>query len=121
MSKHSVQITKITCQGTSEVGHDEVYLVCQADAGIPLRYPAHLADSVSMSSSDNTWNLNSPDLILHFNYEVLVTLWDCDISYLPTFATFLQCHDFEPGSGSGTISLSNPDGAKYTLYYTYLS
>ena len=118
MSKSSIQITSIHCHDTSESGHDEVYLVCQADAGFPIRYPAKFADAHSMASGD-TWTLDPP-LTLHFKNEVLVTLWDQDISYDPNVATFLQCNDFRPGSGSGSVTLTNPNDADYTVYYTYL-
>lgn len=119
MSKTSVQIVSITCNGTSEAGHDEVYLICQADAGIPIRFPAQLANSVSMTDS-SVWTLNNPNLILNFEHEVLVTLWDCDVSYLPTLSTYLQSNDFTPGSGSGSITLSNRNGANYTISYQFV-
>lgn len=119
MSKHSIQITSIKCLSNSEAGKDEVYLICQADGGVPIRYPAQLANSVSMDDND-VWTLDNPSLILNFEYEVLVTLWDCDVSYVPSLSTYLQSNDFRPGSGSSSITLSNPNDAKYTIYYTYI-
>lgn len=120
MSKSKIQITKIHCKHNSEAGKDEVYLVCQADAGIPIRYHLSPKDTVSMDDGDD-WTITDPNLILPFEYEVLVTLWDQDLSFDPNLATYLQSHDFRPGSGSGSISLSNPNDAEYTIYYTYLS
>lgn len=119
MSKHSIQITKIHCTHNSEAGNDEVYLVCQADAKFPIRYPAQPAQAHSMGDGED-WELTDPPLILNFEYEVLVTLWDQDLSYDPNLATYLQSHDFRPGSGSGSIALSNRNDAEYTIYYTYI-
>ena len=112
-----VTLNSIKCNATSEAGHDELYLICQADARLFFRYPAALADSIQMGPG-STWSLNLP---LTFTHEVLVTLWDCDVSYIPSLSTYLQSHDFEPGSGSDSITLTNPDGASYTISYTYNS
>jgi hypothetical protein len=120
MEKQSIQIISITCNHTSEAGHDEVYLICQADAGIPIRYPIQLADSHPMTGG-NVWNLDDPTLILNFEYEVLVTLWDCDENYIPALSTYLQSIDFERGSGEGYVHLSNPNDANYTIHYKFLS
>lgn len=117
MSKHSIQINSIYCGGTSESGHDEVYLLCQADAGFPIHIPSGINTANSMAKGD-TWTLDN--LILNFEYEVLVTLWDLDLNYDPNLATYLQSHDFQPGSGSSSIQLTNRNGAKYTINYTYI-
>lgn len=120
MSKHSIRVNSIRCNATSESGvtdGDEVYLVCQADGGLPIRVPAKLNSSENMEKGD-TWNLD--DLVLNFEYEVLVTLWDHDLSYDPNLATYLQSTDFEPGSGSGSRDLKNLNGADYTISYTYI-
>lgn len=120
MSKQTIQILSITCNHPSEAGHDEVYLICQADAGVPIRYPMHLADSNSMTSGD-VWNLNDPNLILNFENEVLVTLWDCDENYIPALSTYLQSIDFERGSGQGSVNLTNHNDANYTVSYKFLA
>ena len=99
-------------------------MICQADAGIPIRVPAQLADAQSMSpsDSDNTWKFDDPQLILNYDYEVLVTLWDEDVSYDPNLATYLQSNDFQvDGGNDGSVQLSNPNGADYTIYFTRLS
>lgn len=119
MSKPSVKITSIRCHSTSETditAGDEVYLVCQADGGLPIRVPAGVNSSQNMKHGD-VWNLN---LILNFQYEVLVTLWDHDLNYDPNQATYLQSNDFVPGSGSGSKRLTNLNGADYTIDYTYI-
>lgn len=120
MSKHSIRVNSIVCNATSESGitdGDEVYLVCQADGGLPIRVPGKLNSSENMEKGD-TWQLS--DLVLNFEYEVLVTLWDHDISYDPNFATYLQSADFEPGTGSGSRRLKNHNGADYTIHFTYI-
>ncbi|MCA9045679.1 MAG: hypothetical protein KDA69_15235 [Planctomycetaceae bacterium] len=119
-----IQINSIVCLATSESGHDEVYLICQADAGIPIRVPAQLAESHAMSpsTSDNRWTFDDPQLILNYEYEVLVTLWDEDLSYDPNLATYLQSNDFQyDGTNNGSIQLSNPNGAMYTINFTRIN
>ena len=114
-NKSKVQITSIYCNSASELGNDEVYLICQADGGVPIRYPAQLADAHSMTKGD-TWKLTDPDLVLNFENEVLVTLWDRDVSYDPTVSTYLVSNDYTPGGGAGSVRIQNPNGADYTIY-----
>lgn len=122
--KHSIKLTSIKCDGSSEPGitdGDEVYLVCQADAGLAIRFPEGINEGYNMESG-STWSLNNDEgLILNFDYEVLVTLWDHDLNYDPNVATYLQSVDFEPGTGSSYIHLKNPNGADYKVYYEYLN
>jgi hypothetical protein len=121
MSKHSVQINSIQCNATSEhdvTGGDELYLTCQADGGLPIRVPGDPNTSHSMEKG-YTWKLDN--LVLNFDYEVLLTLWDHDLNDDPNLATFLQNYDFVPGGVSGNKQLKNYNGADYTIYFTYLS
>lgn len=115
---HSIQITSITCEETSELSTDELFLVCQADGLLPIRIPSGINDSHSMDKGV-TWYLDG--VILHFHFEVLVTLWDHDLNYDPNLLTYLQSTDFEPGSGSGSRMLKNWNGAIYTVNYTYIN
>ncbi len=121
MNKHSIRLDRIYCTHPSESNissGDEVYLVCQADGGLPIRIPAELNSSHSMKAGD-TWDLNQ--LVLHFRFEQLVTLWDHDaVPYDPNLATYLQSHDFQPGTGGGSLRLTNRNGADYSIFYTYL-
>lgn len=120
MSKHSIEIKSIQCNATSESNissGDEVYLVCQADGGLPIRVPRGINVGHKMKKGD-TWTLD--DLVLNFEYEVLVTLWDHDLNYDPNLATYLQSNDFPPGTGSGAIRLTNLNGADYTISYAYI-
>lgn len=114
---YSVQITSIYCEETSELNTDELFLVCQADGLLPWRIPSKINDSHHMEKG-KTWVLDN--LILNFHFEVLVTLWDHDLNYDPNLLTYLQSTDFEPGSGSGSRTLKNWNGAVYTVNYTYL-
>jgi|GEM_PF-2653626 len=115
---HSIQITSVSCQEASEFTTDELFLVCQADGLLPWRIPAKINESHHMQKG-NTWNLDN--LVLHFQFEVLVTLWDHDLNYDPNLLTYLQSTDFEPGTGSGSRQLKNWNGAIYTVNYTYLN
>ena len=126
MSKHSIQITSIECGGASEsdiTNGDEVYLMCQADAGYPIRIPAGINAANNMKKGD-TWTFDEEVLILNFEWEILVTIWDHDLDDDPNLATYLQSHDFEPRKSSeattGSIQLTNHNGADYTIHYTYL-
>lgn len=121
MSIHSIQITSITCYGTSEsniTDGDEVYLSCQADGKVPIRYPAGINPAHNMKAGDPPWLIDN--LILNFEYEVLVTLWDHDLNDDPNLATFLQSKDFPPGEGSGAATLTNRNGANYQIAWKYI-
>ena len=115
---HSVQINSIYCESTSESSTDEVFLTCQADGLTPRRFPKAINNSYPMQKG-NTWQLDH--LVIEFQFEVLVTLWDHDLNYDPNLCTYLQSTDFEPGTGSGSRRLKNRNGASYTINYTYLS
>ena len=109
--RHSVTITKIVCNESSENEGDELYLLYQADGGNQYRFPEKLKSSHEMED-DDTWNLS---LVLEFDYEVILELWDND----DVNPDYLQSHDFQPGSGSSSIQLRNTNDADYTVYYTY--
>lgn len=120
MNNHSIQLNSIHCNATSEsnlTDGDEVYLVCQGDGGAAIRIPSERNSSQNMKKG-STWDLNQ--LTFLFQYEELVTIWDHDLNNDPNLATYLQSHDFEPGTGSGAIRLTNLNGADYTINYTYL-
>jgi hypothetical protein len=118
MSNHSIQVTAIKCYNPSEsniTDGDEVYLVCQADGGIPIRMPSGINESKNMKSGQQ-WNIK--DLVLDFDYEVLVTLMDHDLNADPNLATYLQSYDFTSADNSDEIKLSNRNGAKYGIVFT---
>lgn len=127
MSKHSIKITSIYCKTPSERNisdGDELYLECQADGGFSVHFPSGINQAHNMESGD-TWNItddNGEPLILNFEYEVLITLWDHDLNDDPNAATYLQSVDFQAGSGNSSVHLVNKrdNKADYTLYYEYL-
>ena len=114
--RHTVKITQIICNDPSENEGDELYLLYQADGGNQYRYPEKLKRSHEMDDNDDedTWNVN---LELNFDYEVILQLWDNDDAN----PDYLQSHDFQPSSGSGSIELKNTNDADYTVYYEYIN
>ncbi len=133
--KIKLQIISITCNSPSEnVGssdfHDEVFLLYQADANEAHRYPPysekleHPYEDVSLVNSMTTgtlWSLVDPGLVLEFENEVLVTLWDRDSTRVPKYDTYLQSIDYQAGTTYTTspqqqsVTLTNPNGASYTI------
>jgi hypothetical protein len=116
--RNSIKITAIACNGTSEDGNDEVYIIYQPDAGLPVRYPATSCQRMNISADpDNDvvqrWDF---DLTLDFDYEVLVTLWDQDVMGMNNVSTFLINHDYTAGAPPASVSMSNNNGANYTIY-----
>lgn len=120
MAKKKIQITSISCYGTSEAGHDELYLLCQPDAGFAIRYPSKLGSSVSIEKGKK-WNLK--DFYLEFEYEVLVTLWDMDLTYDPAVATYLVSYDYTVANvnQSQSVGIKNPNGAEYKIEIAILA
>ena len=123
MNTHSIKILSILCEDTSEsniLGGDELYIVCQADAGIPIHIPFGNNEGHSMKEGD-VWHLiDGEGLTLNFEYELLISLWDLDSNLLPSNSTFLQCYSFRPETESGThyAKFKNHNGAYYKLYFT---
>jgi hypothetical protein len=130
--KTKIQITSIHCNSTSEPGSDEVYLICQADGGIPVVYPPGLANLTkhpySMSAGD-TWSLPdgvvaTTDCVLNFEHEVLVTLWDSDLDDDLTVSSFLGCYDYTPDNIPSSVEIKTPGNegynADYIIYATKL-
>lgn len=116
--RNSIKITSIACNGTSEDGNDEVYIIYQADAGLPVRYPAtsyQRMNTTADSANDvvQRWYFT---LELDFDYEVLVTLWDQDLVGANNVSTFLINHDYTAGTPPASVSMSNNNGANYTIY-----
>lgn len=124
MDKHSIKLTSIKCNNPSEshdTSGDEVYLVLQADGGIPIHIPGGVKQSHNMKAGQ-TWTLNNGDgIMLYFEWEALVTIWDHDINDDPNSATYLQSHDFRPGTEPNFNPLTNPNGASYEINYEKVS
>lgn len=121
--KRKIQITSISCYNTSEHGHDELYMLCQPDAGFYVRYPSGLGSKFNVESGKG-YTLKKP-LYLEFETEVLVTLWDQDTPYVPSLATYLVSYDFlasELTVGKNyKVGIKNPNGAEYKIELTVLA
>ena len=116
-----IQVINIDCLSTSEKEHDEIYLLCQADGGVPIRYPRSLTDAHSIEKGA-IWDIeNEVDLILNFEFELLITIWDTDITLNPQVGTYLASHQYcyngqKVETGSHTASpAKNPNGAQYQI------
>lgn len=60
--KYAVSITSIVCEATADVGgaNDEVFVIWQADGGIPVRYPATNTQNMNTTPSSDavsTWTI----------------------------------------------------------------
>jgi hypothetical protein len=108
--RYSIRITEIECFGTSEGGHDEVFMIVQADGGAPIRFPA--SEPWSMSPTDNS--VVYPNFPIDFDYEALVMLYDQDTPYDNNDAEFLINRDYTSDAGQ-SYTMSNNNGAKYTI------
>lgn len=111
MGSTAFTLTQISCSGTSESGHDEVMILYQSDAGMAHLFPAG-RDAVSMDNGSTWSNIN---LRMEFTNDCLVTLYDQDSSLDPKLADYLVSYDYTPDSMPSSVTLSNPNGAKYTL------
>ena len=114
MGNTAFTLTQITCNGTSESGHDEVMILYQSDAGMAHLFPAGRdAHSMADDGADKIWsNIN---LRMEFVNDCLVTLYDQDSSLDPKLADYLVSYDYTPDSMPSSVTLSNPNGASYTL------
>jgi hypothetical protein len=121
----SIMISSIACYGTSDFAgdNDEVYILYQADAGLPVRYPAVYYQRMNTTADPNsdpkktvlqTWDVG---LQLDFDYEVLVTLWDQDVKGVNSASEFLINVDYASGAAS-TTNMVNNNGANYTITAT---
>ena len=122
MSTTKIQITSIVCNGTSEDGNDEVYVIHQSDAGVPVRYPAagyQRMNTTADPSDDVVQTWSPPDLTMEFTNEVLVTLWDQDVR--GTDPSFLINNDYTPSDVPSSFSMHNHNGAEYTIYAQIVS
>jgi hypothetical protein len=111
MGNTAFTLTQITCGDTSESGHDEVMILYQSDAGIAHLFPAG-RDATSMDKGSSWTDVN---LRMAFENDCLVTLYDQDSTLDPKLADYLVSYDYTPDSMPSSVTLSNPNGAKYTL------
>ena len=113
MARTSITLTKIVCNATHR-GTDDVYVVYQPDCGFPVRVPHGWENNISMDAG-TSWNIN---VTMEFENDVLVTLYDADINLDPFSSDFIVCYDYTPANLPSSTTVSNLEGAKYTLYAT---
>lgn len=122
----TIKLTSIICYATSENGlieeyNDEVFVIYQSDAGIPVRYPTTGYQRMNPTADPTndvvqTWNIS--DLEISFENEVLITLWDNDS---PTGElnepTFLINKDYRSDNYMDLLSfnMKNRNNANYTI------
>jgi hypothetical protein len=127
--KYTVHIASIVCEATADTGNanDEVFVIWQADGGIPVRYPADNYQKMNTTADPDsdvvsTWNIPAGDLNLTFEKEVLVTLWDSTVAIDPSSSVYLMSYEYTaPGINPGypasetSYTMSNHNGGKYTI------
>ena len=110
MSTISVTLQSIVCHGTSE-NSDEIYVVYQADAGLPRRIPTGSLEHHDISAGQ-TWTLNH---VITYSRDLLITIYDQDPSKLPALSDYLVSKDYTQTSIPPSVTLSNDNGANYTI------
>ena len=121
--RHKVTIDSIVCKGTGgSDGDDEVFILYQVDAGLPVRHPVR--GNQKMNKSDNaksgvvqTWK---PALTLDFDHEVLVTLLDQDTLLEKSGSDFngpdfLVNVEYRADSVPASYEMTNNNGAHYVI------
>lgn len=106
----SVTLQSIVCHGTSE-NSDEIYVVYQADAGLPRRIPRGSLAHHDISAGQ-TWTLNET---ITYTRDLLITIYDQDPSKLPTLSDYLVSVDYTPTSIPPAANRTNYNGANYTI------
>lgn len=114
----SITLDSVKCEATSAgKTSDEVYLVYQADAGVPFQLPMRPQPPHSMNTDKdhNTWNIGQT---MRFNRDLLITLYDHDTAVTDNRSDYLVSFDYTPSNLPTSTTLSNNDGARYTLNIT---
>ncbi|MFK7785750.1 MAG: hypothetical protein AB8B56_11575 [Crocinitomicaceae bacterium] len=106
----TMYLQKITCQNTSEIGNDEVFIYYTADGGRPTRFPKDGYHSMD-SNNDSVWVTNLP---MTFKETLVVELCDSDTIGNDSLGT----HTYVTADASKNEQepYSNSNGAKYTVY-----
>lgn len=106
----TLYLQKITCQNTSEVGNDEVYIKYIADGGREQRFPASGYHSMD-SKNDDVWVVNLP---MTYKETLVIGLYDSDTGKDDSLGS--HTYDTADASKNEQNPVSNPNGAAYTLY-----
>lgn len=120
---HSVTIDSITCKSTTESGNDEVFIVYQVDAGVPVRHPVsgYQRMATKANASDDVVSTWLPTLTVDFDHEVLVTLWDQDARTGWNKADFLINASYRSDYFASSTDMQNNNGAHYVIAATKVS
>lgn len=111
-------ITNITCNNPcSGIQDDDLFLLIQADGGVPMRYP--VAGSVSMGANDE---MPLPDggYVIDYSYGVIITAWDRDSFLFKSLDSPDYLFNISIGAGSTVgdhppFTKYNHNGAEYTF------
>ncbi len=111
----SVTLQSVVCNGASEgsdgIRSDDIYVIWQADGGVPHRYPAATLATQPMQDGD-TWNINQ---VMTFSRDLQVTIYDQDAARMPTFSDYLVSWGFTNIDIAPSSTMSNYNGASYTI------
>jgi len=127
MPSYTVQIDKITVQSVSDPtgNNDEVFLLCQSDAAVPLRVPPQPVVTQSMGSGSGavtTWyptDVDGNPVLVTFDHGMTISLWDQDESWNVNKSDFLGVGSFhESSDDSNNFTVTNGDSSNYTIYWT---
>jgi hypothetical protein len=121
--RHSVTIDSISCKGTGgSDGDDEVFILYQVDAGMPVRHPVRGNQKMNKSadSKNNVVQTWKPGLTLNFDHEVLVTLLDQDTLFKKSGSDFdgpdfLVNVEYRADYFSASYEMTNNNGAHYVI------
>jgi hypothetical protein len=115
--RYRIVLDRVECNGTSESGsyNDEVYITFQADAGHQFRYPLVETINMNTQNSDNAVHVWNANLVLDFDHEVLVTLWDNDPGREIRSDFLINC-EYRGPNPPPSYTMINYNGANYTLY-----
>lgn len=89
-------------------------MIYQADAGVPYRIPER-RHGVHPMQAHQTWSIGQT---MTFTRDLLITLYDQDFKYMPGWADYLVSFDYTPDALPPSVTLSNADGANYTINIT---
>jgi len=112
MGTISVTLQSIVCNSVSEGNQDEIYVICQSDAGLPRRFPDNQPFAHKDMSSGQTWDINET---IEYSRDLLITVYDADPPEPPEFSDYLISCDYTLINIPPHFTMSNADGANYTI------
>jgi hypothetical protein len=106
----SVTLQSIVCGGASE-GSDDLYVIWQADGGVPHRYPTDVPHTHTISPGQ-TWTINQ---VMTFTRDLQVTIYDQDVDRLPSSSDYLMSAGYTNVNIPPMVTVANYNGAVYAL------